>query len=223
MNLNLDLPLSAYALFYLQLTTGQRKIFQYLRWYQNRYPDKAFPKMEKIALFSGLSIRAVQKFFAKLKNKNIKEFYLTVSPRYNKRGGNTTNQYVLNKSFKMSMDWLEIHGFLNSPKKKTESIILSMQNEEKVHPPTPQKFTPLSKDYSFSKEFKEQEASVHYLLKEIKIDKAVKIWATEKATDYEIYTSIEACHYRQHHGGVRNPTGYFLGTLKNIIYKKRTL
>jgi hypothetical protein len=221
-NQDLDLPLSAYALFYLQLTKRERKIFQYLRWYQNRYQENSFPKMAKIALFSGLSIRGVQKFFAKLKQKKVKEFYLTVNPRYNKRGGNTTNQYILNRYFKMSMNWLELHGFLNSPKKKIESIILSMQNGEKVHPPTPQKFTPLSKDYSSSKEFKEQEASIHHLLKGIKIDQAVKIWATEKASDYEIYISLESCHYRQHHGGVRNPTGYFLGTLKNIMYKKRT-
>lgn len=222
MNSNLDLPLSAYACFYLQLTTRQRKIFQYLRWYQNRYPDEAFPKIKKIAKFARLSERAVQKFFAILAKKSIKEFYLTVIPRLNKFGGSSSNLYILNKYFKQAMDWLDLYGFLNSPKKKTESIILSMQNEEKVHPPTSQKFTPIIKDSSFTKDKQTLETVwINPSLKDLRgLDKWAKEYATRYATEFEIQDTLEACRYQERLRKIDNPSKYFIGTLKNKMYKK---
>lgn len=216
------IPLSAFACFYLLLTPRQRKIFQYLRWYRNKYP-KSFPRMTRIAKFCGMSVRGIQKFFATLESKGIKENYLTIIPRF-ENGHRTTNQYVLNINFKLAMDWLEIHHKLNTHRRNTESVIVSMQNEEKVHHPPPQKFTPLSKDSSFRKDLKElpkKRMSVNPNLREIRIEEDIKIYASQVACDYEIVETLEACRYKEKNGGVSNPTGYFFGTLRNIVKKHR--
>jgi hypothetical protein len=219
-----DLPLSAYACFYLQLTPRQRKIFQYLRWYQLKYPERAFPGMKKIALFARLSVRAVQKFFAILMKKKIKGFYLTVTPRLNQNGGDSTNLYILNKYFKQAMDWLDIHGFLKSPKKKTKTIILSMQNDEKVHPPQPQKFTPIIKDYSFSKDKHTLGNGVwiNPAVKDLRgLDDWAKSYASRYATEFEIQETLEACKYHEKKIKILSPSSYFMRTLKNKMKKRK--
>jgi len=221
--LDQELPSSDYAVFYLALPKRRRKIFQYLLWFQNRFPT-AFPKMAGIAKYAGLTPRAVQKFFKILEKENRKHFYLRVEARFNRFGGNTSNRYVLNNNFKMAMEWLKIYGFLNSPSNKTMAIISSMKKEEKVHPPSPQKFTPLSKDSSFSRDQKKhpkEKPSVNLLFNGIKIEEAVKVWASNVASDREIYESLETCSYRSKHGGVMYPTRYFVGALRNIVFKHR--
>ena len=213
--------LSDNVLFYLILSRAGRKIFQYIYWYQNRYPNKAFPSMVKIALFAGISVRGVQKFFKSLEKRGDKENYLRVIPRFKKNGGKTTNEYKLNNNFKSGMDWLNIHHKLNTPRKNTKSIILSMEKQQKVHLPLPQKFTTLSKDCSFSKDQTTGEAVwINPLVRELGIDAYAKLFASQCASDHEIVDTLEACRYQEKKRKLDNPSAYFIGTLKNKIAKK---
>lgn len=220
-----SLPLSEYVLFYLNLSKNQRKIFQFLRWYQKRYP-RSFPKMETISKYSRISVRAIQKFFSNLEKTGMKRRYLKIVPRFRQTGGNSSNEYILNKNLNMAMEWLEIHHKLNSPRNKRLQIFLSMQKSEKVHPVIPKKFTPLSKDRLLSKDFKEtskERTFLNPLLGKIRISEDMKTYASAVASDREIHETLEACLYREKNGKILNRTGYFFGTLRNIVKKYRGL
>jgi hypothetical protein len=214
-----DLPLSVFALFYLQLSKRRRRIFQYLWWFQKKYGPNVFPKMANIAKFAGISERAVQKFFAQLGKRNNKKFYLTIIPRFKKNGGKTTNQYILNNNFKMAIDWLDIHNKLNAPRKNTDAIFFSIQKEEKVHLPPPQKFTSLSVNSSLSEiQTTSPPVWINPLLKNVRgLDKEAQLYATRNASEYQIVEALEACRYqiqvRKRH--IPNPSAYFTGVLKN--------
>jgi hypothetical protein len=212
-----DLPISAFACFYLTLSKPRRKIFQYLRWHQKKYPD-SYPKMEKIAKFAKITPRAVQKFFKLLEKEGRKHFYLKVEARFNKFGGNTSNRYMLNNKFKEAMDWLDIYGFLNSPHHKTNRIISSMQKEEEVRPPPPLKFTPLSKD-SLSTDFQTLGSGVwiHPNLKNLGLDFWAQAFASKYASEYIIIDSIEALMYQIKQKKILNRSSYFIKTIKNKI------
>ena len=208
---------------YLNLNPRRRKIFQYLHWHHKKYPDKSFPTMAKIAKFAKISERAVQKFFEKLAKEQTKHLFLTVIKRYRSDGSQTSNQYVLNNNFKKALDWLDCYGWMNAPKKSIKRIISSMQNEEKVHPPIPKKFTPLSKDSSFSKDKNTVEESVpiNRHLIGIGISQKVKETASKMGSEYEILEALRSCIWRRDHGGIKNPTLYFWGAFKKIVKKTR--
>jgi hypothetical protein len=217
-----DLPISSYACFYLALSKPRRKIFQYLYWYQKKYPN-SFPKMEKIAKYAKISIRAVQKFFSLLEKEKRKHFYLKVEARFNRFGGNTSNRYVLNNNFKMGLDWLNIHGFLNSPVHKTNFIISSMQKEEEVRPPPPSRFTPLSKDSSRTDlQTLGSGVWINPAVKELRgLDMWAKIYASRYASEYEIQEALEACRFQEKKRKIPNTSSYFMGVLRNKMDKKK--
>lgn len=179
--------------------------------------------MSKIAAFAGLSVRAVQKFFASLESKGCKKYYITVTPRFRKRGGNTTNEYRLNFYFKNAMNWLEKHHKLNTPKKNTRSIMLSMEKQQKVHGVVPEKFTPLSKDSPFIKDqtTKRPIVCINPLVKLRGLDQFSQIFASKYASDYEIIEALDACRYQEHKQTLLNPSSYFIGTLKNKMRNLR--
>lgn len=216
-----SVQLSGFVAQYLCLTTRRRKIFQFLRWYNSRFP-LSFPTMNRISKWTGLSERAIQKFFEKLRKEGILKNYLTINLRKNKWGGDSSNLYILNKDFKLALDWLSIHSYLNAPKSKSKRIISSMEKQEKVHPPSPQKFTPLSitplisNSHTFTKN-----VWINPAIKNLKgIDMGAKIYASRYASEFEIQDALEACKYHEKRTKILNPSSYFMGTLKNKIKKR---
>lgn len=213
--------LSGYVAQYLVLTKGRRKIFQFLRWYNSRYPQ-SFPKMSRIAKWAGISERAIQYFFEELRDKGILNNYLTIHERHNKWGGDSSNQYVLNNNFKLALDWLSIHNYLNSPRDKINPIISSIEKQEKVHPPSPQKFTPSSiTPFNINSHTFKASVWINPAIKEIKgLDIWAKQYASRYATEFEIQDTLEACRYHEERTKILNPSSYFMGTLKNKIKKR---
>lgn len=179
--------------------------------------------MEKIAIFAGLSVRAVQKFFASLESKGCKKNYLSVKARFNQKGGNTTNEYKLNPNFKNAMNWLEKRHKLNTAKKNTKSIMLSMEKQQKVHPPLLKKFTPLSKDCPFRKDqtIERSVVCINPLVKLRGLDQYAQIFASKYASDYEILEALDSCRYQENRQILINPSSYFIGALKNKMRSLR--
>jgi hypothetical protein len=210
-----QVQLSGFVAQYLALSRGRRRIFQFLRWYQSRYP-KAYPKVSRIAKWAGVSERAIQKFFNLLKKKGYLNNYLTIHGRKNKWGGDSSNQYVLNNNFKMAMDWLSIHSYLNAPRHKNKHIISSIEKQEIVHPPSHQKFTPSSiNPLSRNQHTKDRPVWIHPKLKNLGIDMQAKIFASRYATEFQIIDTLEACLYQEKKKKIPNPSAYFIGTLRN--------
>ena len=178
--------------------------------------------MSYIAKYAGVSVRAVQKFFELLRTspKYNPNNYLTIEERANRLGGSSTNKYTLNKNFKMAMEWLKIRGFLNSPRSKINHIISSMQKEEKVHPPSPPKFTPFIKD-SLNTDFQTFTDGVwiNPMLKGLGIDPWAVTYASRYASEHVIVDTLEACKYQEKKKKIKNPSSYFMGVLKNKMFK----
>lgn len=212
--------LSGFVSQYLILSKGRRKIFQFLRWYQSRYP-MAYPKMSRIAKWAGISERAIQYFFEKLRKEGILSNFLTIHQRHNKWGGHSSNQYVLNNNFKLALDWLSIHSYLNAPRHKTNQIISSMEKQEELHRPPSRNFTPLSRTpLSPTQHTEPPPVWISPHLKKIGIDMQAKIFASRYATEFQIIDTLEACLYQDRRKKIPNPSAYFMGTLKNKMAKR---
>jgi hypothetical protein len=213
--------LSGFVAQYLVLTKSRRRIFQYLRWYQSRFKE-TYPTMARIAKSAGISERAVQKFFEELRDNNTIQNYLLIKKRTNKWGGDSSNLFILNTDFRLAMDWLSIHSYLNAPRHKTNKIISSIEKQEKVHPLPPQKFTPLSiTPFNINPHTFRPNVWINPALKDLRgLDDWAKQYASRYASDHEIQDTLEACRYHEKRIKIANPSKYFMGTLKNKIRKR---
>lgn len=214
-------PLSSFANFYLKLSKPRKRILQYFRWHQSRFPQ-SYPKIKNIAKFAGISERAVQKFFEQLRaDNNGSKNYLNIHSRKNRFGGSSTNLYILNKNLKLAMDWLSVHGKLDASKKSINRIIFSMQKQEKVHPPSPKKFTPSSvTPLIANQQTLRTPVWIHPNLRQLGLDDCAKRFASRNASEFEIADTLEACRYQEKKRKILNPSGYFLGTLKKKMKQR---
>ena len=204
------------------LKKSKKRIILYLNWYRKKFP-KSFPRISRIAKSCGCCERTVQNFIRD--NKQLGNLYFEVVSR-NKNGRQTSNEYILDKNLILALEWLDCYGYLHAARNKIESIISSMQKQEKLHPSPPKNCTPLSRDSSFSgDEDSERTESVNHLLKDIKIDLQSKKFAS-RASTREIYETLQSCQWRSNMrkmGKISNPSAYFMRILKNNMQKFRGL
>lgn len=214
------LSLPSYVELYFNNTMRRRKMTQRIRLGDN-------PSKRKIAQFAGCKSRAVFDFF-KAFNTSL---FLKVEEYYDPdRGDQESNTFTFEPGMIEAMDWMDKFGYLNSPTKKKAKILKhAKQYEEKrskLHGGV-LKTAPLLKDSSKDKEKetkKEKSVWINPILQVKDLDRPAQLWAMKHASDHEMQEAIESCRWKMQHGGnISNPSGYFLGTLKNKIKLRPTV
>jgi hypothetical protein len=127
---------------YLDLTKKQKKVVQYLYFFYKKF-KVIFPKQSNILKFAKCSHQCL-KDFHKL-NAEWGNMYFKVMTRFERKGRQTSNLYEINKGFLEALEWLEIYGYMNSPKKKHNMIKKHVEKEEKVTPLSYENLPPLVK------------------------------------------------------------------------------
>jgi hypothetical protein len=218
MKVNLDQqPLSFFASAYLKLHGYRRKIIQYLRFQYKVNKTNVFPSVRRIAEFARCSEECVHKFFQH--NQNLNHLFFKKQARYAVNGRQTSNVYFINKNLINALEWLSIYGFLNAPKKKIKEIILSMENQQKVHPPLPQKVHPLTKDSSYKEKLPEY-SYINPQIRKIRIPEEDQIMLS-RYPEFAITEAIQdILWYRERGNKIDKPVDLLRSRINHHVNKR---
>lgn len=212
----LDQTISFKAQLFLCLVSKRRKMLLYI----NHCEDfgKGIPEVRDIAKFAGCKERNVRDFFKF--NEEMNNIFFTKEKRF-KNGRQRSNRYFIDKTLKKAITWLDIHGFLLSPRSKMKHIISSIEKQESCTPRL-EKIAPLLslRDSLFRDEERKRRqefAFINPILEDLKMPLEAKIYASKTFSDHKLARARESMLWRLRNGGLRtSQAAYIIGAAKRI-------
>lgn len=206
-NQPLDQQISFWVKSYFRLSAARRKAIQYMFWLLKENGSIIF-KIELLCEYTGWHENAAHKFI-----RENKDFLFEVKSRFNKWGRQLANEYSLNKYLKQALEWLDIYGYLKSPKARWGYIISSIENSEKVYPRHPQKCTPILKILN-PKEEEYSNVRIHPKIDKIKIP----LEAKKQASSYPEFAIIggleDVLWYRDTGKPIKDPAALLIAQIQ---------
>lgn len=198
----LDQQISFWVKTYFRLSEARRRAIRYIFFLTRRYKEAIF-KLDKLCAHIGWHENSGHKFI-----RMFNGFLFDVIKRFKPSGRQLANEFSLNKYFKQALEWLDLHGYLCSPKTKWVRIIFSIENSEKVYPPPLKRCTPIleilnTKDKEYGK------AYVHPKIDQIKIGVELKIQCS-KYPEVAIIEGLDDVLWYRDQGNVIKNAGALL-------------
>ena len=207
-----QLSLEAYIDLYFKNTPTRRKMIQRIALGDN-------PSAARIAKYARCEKKAVFEFLRAFTTSLI----LNRKERFNGiTGDQISSETKLEKGMLEAVAWMRSFGYLNCVVRKKSKILKHAKSIGEIvpkrHRGVVQNDIPL-KDLSKDKEKetnKEKAVWINPILEVKDLDRPAQLWAMQNASTHEMKEAIDSCRWKIQHGGkISNPSGYFIGTLRN--------